>query len=89
MDLDPGMVSSLRAAWADREQAIAENFTIDQELLAQILELLSVVRVEALSMGGLKKSELPDVIRVPRPGVEPEDPIPTISPREFSLMMAG
>lgn len=88
MDLDPAMVRSLLSAWDEREETMASRFTTEQELLAEILELLSIMRVEALAMSGsVKKYDLPDVIQVPRPGTVPVDPIPVVTPREFSRMM--
>jgi len=86
MDLDPAMVTSLLAALHDRQDAISERFTITEELLAQILEMLSIIRSEALI--GRIKGNLPEMVHVPRPGrVEPVDTTPVMTPREFSLMM--
>ena len=88
MDLDPAMVGALRTAWTERETSNAERFTVTEELLAQILEMLSVIRVEAQALSGfVKQHDLATVVRVPRPGVEPVDPVPVVSPREFALMM--
>jgi hypothetical protein len=90
MDLDPGMVTALRAAWAERETNNAERFTVTEELLAQILEMLSIIRVEAQALSGyVKQADLSEPLRVPRPGdeIEPVDPVRVVSPREFALMM--
>jgi hypothetical protein len=83
------MVLALRDAHGDHEEILASHFTVTEELLAQILEFLSIMRIEALALGRVKPRDLPEPIRVPRPGVEPVDPIPTITPREFVMMMQG
>jgi len=89
MDLDPAMVSALHAAWTEREMGRAGHFTVTEELLAQILEMLSVIRVEAQALSGyVKQHDLAEVVHVPRPGVEPVDPIPVVTPREMIAMMA-
>ena len=89
MDLDPSMVSALHAAWTEREEGRAGSFTVTEELLAEILELLSIMRIEAQALSGhVKKHDLSEPIRVPRPGVEPVDPIPVVTPREMIAMMA-
>jgi hypothetical protein len=59
-------------------------------LLAQIVEWLSLIRTEALSIGGAKRHQLPKVHHVPRPH-ETDDEIAgvvTMSPREFARMVS-
>lgn len=68
-----------------RERQEAERWTTTHELLSQLLELVSIVRVEALAANGVKRWELPDVLRVPRPGQE-EEPVKTITPSQFARL---
>lgn len=61
------------------------------ELLAELLELLSVVRLENLLAHGVKPRALPEPLHVPRPGERREASTRTLvlSPAEFAAMAAA
>lgn len=69
-----------------REDHEAKSWTTLHELLAGIIDMLGVMRVEHLAGVGVKPWKLPQVRRVPRPG-EQNETAPTYTPREFALMM--
>lgn len=71
----------------EREEAKA--WTTTHELLAQIVEWLSLLRVEHLAIWTKKGVTLPDTYHVPRPGEEPDDGVVVMNPREFAQMMAA
>jgi len=80
------MVSSLLSALTEREETKSGYFTVTEELLAQILEMLSIIRAEAW-VGKVDKRKVPEMVHVPRPGQEePVDTTPVLTPREFALM---
>lgn len=71
-----------------REKHEAKQWTTVHELLAGIVDLLNVMRVEHLAGLGVKPWKLPEARRVPRPGDEQRE-IVTLTPREFALMTRG
>jgi hypothetical protein len=84
--LHPGEIITLAEEVAEREDALAwDNM---HEALARIHDLLAVMRVEALALGGVKRYNLPAPERMPRPGDDGE--IPVVTPGEAArLMMAS
>lgn len=62
-----------------------ESWSTTDELLAQVIEWLSVMRVESLALGGVKKRDLPEPIHIRRPGEQ--DKKPTV--REAVRSMLG
>lgn len=84
---EPDMVLGLVAALNDRNEA--RRWTMEHELLAEIVEMLSVVRNEALAIAGVKHFDLPPRVHIPRPGQEAEDEVPVVSPAEFAQMTAA
>jgi hypothetical protein len=84
LDAEPGLVQSLVSAVHERDENA--TWSVERELLAQLIELTSIVRVEALALGGVPKHKLPLVIRVPRPDDDPAGDVPVITPRQFALM---
>jgi hypothetical protein len=82
--LPVGLVTTLAEEVADREERSAwDNVT---EALARIYDLLGVIRVEALALGGVKRHNLPEPPRMPRPG-EKVDQIPVVTPGQAARMM--
>lgn len=71
---------------ADRDRR--ESWTTVHEVLAQVHDLLQVMRVEHLMGLGVKSASLPKPVRMPRPGEEPPpDAGPrTVSARELAMM---
>lgn len=88
--LEPSELLALAAAVRDRNerQAEAEQWTTTHELLAQLIEWVSLVRVEALAIGQVPSWKLPKVHRVPRPGDDKPGEV-VMSPRDFALMTAA
>lgn len=85
LDLDPAWAHSLAEAYAERR----DSWSFEREMLASLLELLSVMRLEALARYTKPGTRLPEPIRVRRPWMpdEPEeDVVPVITPRQFALM---
>lgn len=74
-------------AHRDREEAAVWSSTV--ELLAQLVEFLSVWRAEWLLSQGVDKARLPEPIHYPRPGEEPAEAKQevVVSPREFARLM--
>lgn len=58
------------------------------ELLAMLVEMVSIVRIEALLVAGVKRWSLPDPVHIPRPG-EKEEPVKTVSPGQFLRLQAA
>jgi hypothetical protein len=61
------------------------QWSVTDELLAQLIEWVSLLRVEQLACAGVKPYKLPKVFHVPRPGEEPEKDV-VMSPRELALL---
>lgn len=74
---------ALSSALRDRNER--NDWTVLHELLASVLELLSVMRIEAWLIQGVPRYKLPDAIRIPRPG-EREEPVMTVSPSQFARL---
>lgn len=71
-----------------REEHEAKQWTTLHELLAGIVDLLGVMRVENLARGGVKPWRLPEPRRVPRPGEKRPEQV-AFTAREFALMSVG
>jgi hypothetical protein len=85
--LDPADLTTLAEEVRQREER--ESWSNMTEALARIFDLLSVMRVENLARGGVKKWNLPEPARMPRPGDELAE-ARAITPAEAArLMMAG
>lgn len=66
-----------------------EHWRQSEEFLAEIVELLSVMRREALLLGGVKSYEAPEPIRITRPGEKPKDNgVQVMTPREYARLLA-
>jgi hypothetical protein len=63
-----------------------DRWTITHELLAQVIDTLSVRRVEAWRQAGTKSS-LPKPYRVPRPNESDKQEVVVVSPGEAARMM--
>lgn len=73
------------AAKAKREQ-----WSNTHELLAVVVELLSLVRRESLAVAGVKAHDLPEPVHIDRPGAKPKkDGVPVMTPRQFARAMAA
>jgi hypothetical protein len=70
-----------------RTERELETWTTREELMAMLIDLLHVMRVEALAGMGVKSPPRP--LRVPRPGDRSEDDIPTVSPRQLAALTMG
>lgn len=79
---------ALITAVNDRNEARAEidRWTITHELLAQIIDVLSLRRTEAWRQVGVPAHKLPKPYRVKRPD-EPEPQEVVMTPREAAKMM--
>lgn len=65
------------------------DWTNLHEAIAQVHDLLSLMRVEHLAGIGVKRHDLPTPARMPRPGDKPAEPV-VLSPGEAArLMMAA
>jgi hypothetical protein len=69
-----------------RERQEAERWTTTHELLAQLVEWVSLVRVEAWLIAGVPRAKLPDPLHIPRPG-EKRQEARVMRPSEFARMM--
>jgi hypothetical protein len=69
---------------AERE---LESWTTREELLAMLIDLMHVMRVEALAGMGVKSPPRP--LRVPRPNEHVRDEVPTVSPRQLAALTMG
>jgi hypothetical protein len=85
--LDTSALTTLAEEVREREER--EAWTNVTEALARIFDLLAVMRVEALALGGVKKWNLPEPVRMPRPG-EHSAETRALTPGEAArLMMAN
>jgi hypothetical protein len=75
-------------AEAVRDRLKRESWTNLHEMMAQLIELLSILRTEAWIMRGASRSNAPDPVRVPRPGEKPPE-VRTVRPSEFARMMVA
>ena len=76
---------TLTLAEAVRDRNERDSWTNVHELIAQCVELLSVMRIEYLISNGVKRWNLPEPVRVPRPGdEEPKEVVMT--PSQFARM---
>jgi hypothetical protein len=71
-----------------RDRIERDDWTILHELLASVLELLSVMRIESLLVAGAKRHDVPEPMHVPRPGEKPPE-VRTVRPSEFARMMVS
>ncbi len=75
---------------AEREKVERESWSTLHELMAQAIEWLSLIRTEALALGGAKRHSLPEVHHVRRPWETDDEAnnVVVLSPREFARMTA-
>jgi hypothetical protein len=69
------------------EKRRRETWRWPEELLAELLEVLSIVRIELLASHGVKPANLPKPVRVTRPGSTlppPSDGVRTMTAAEFA-----
>jgi hypothetical protein len=76
-------------AHAVRERNDRTEWTTLHELVAMLVEMVSIVRIEALVVAGVKRWSLPDPIHIPRPGEDKEDRVKTVSPGQFLRLQAA
>jgi len=76
----------LAVSEALRDRLERNDWTLVHELLASVLELLSIMRIEACLMAGVPKHKLPEPMHVPRPGEKPPE-VRTVTPSQFARMM--
>jgi hypothetical protein len=72
-------------AEAVRDRLERESWSNAHELLAQLIEAVSVLRIEALLIAGVPRWKLPDPTHVPRPG-EKRQEVRVVKPSEFARM---
>lgn len=89
--MEPGDVLAFASAVRERNDRHdeRESWTVTHELLAQLIELTSLRRIEALVLAGHKPWRLPAVYHVPRPGEGAKESEVVMSPREFAQMTAA
>jgi hypothetical protein len=75
----------LTLADAVRERNDRADWTDLHELLAQVVESISVLRIEAFLIAGVPRSKLPEPHHIRRPG-EAAKETPVLSPREFARL---
>lgn len=73
-------------AEAVRDRLERESWSNVHELLAQLVELLSIMRVEALATAGVKRWSLPEPIHIPRPGEDDPKEAIVVTPSQFARM---
>jgi hypothetical protein len=81
--LDPAALTTFAEEVLEREER--ESWTNLHEAIARIHDLLAIMRVEALARGGVKRYNLPEPVRLPRPG-EDTGPV-VVTPGEAARLM--
>lgn len=79
----------LTLAEAVRDRNERDSWTNVHELLAQLIELLSIVRIEQLAAAGVKRWSLPEMVRIPRPGDDEPKEAMVVTPSQFARMMVS
>jgi len=79
----------LALATAVRERNDRSEWTSMHELVAMLVEVVSIVRIEALLVAGVKRWSLPDPIHIPRPGEDKEERVKTVTPGQFLRLQAA
>lgn len=69
-----------------RDRNERDSWTNVHELLAQLLEMLSIMRIEALAAAGMKRWNLPEPVRIPRPGDDEHQEAIVVTPSQFARM---
>ena len=69
-----------------RERNDRNAWGATEELLAQLIELLSVVRIEAWLIAGVPRHKLPKAHQVTRPGEQEQEAEMVVTPSEFARM---
>lgn len=67
----------------EREEIRAKEWTTADELLAQVVEQIAILRVEAFAIAGVPRWKLPEPYRIPRPGEEKER---VLTPSQFARL---
>jgi hypothetical protein len=75
----------LTLADAVRERNDREAWTDLHELLAQVVENLSVLRIEAFLLAGVPRWKLPDAQHIRRPGDTARE-APVVTPGQFARL---
>lgn len=70
---------------AVRERNDREDWTTLHELLAQAIDAIHVMRMEAFVLKGVPRWKLPDPPRVPRPN-DPAKETPVVTPGQFARL---
>lgn len=84
--LEPATLMTVAEEILEREER--ESWTNLHEAVAKLYDLLGAMRVEALALGGVKRWNLPEPARMPRPYDRAEPQV--VSPAEaFGLMRAS
>jgi hypothetical protein len=63
----------------------ADEWTDLHELLAQVVDAIQVMRLDAYAIGGVPRWKLPSAPRVKRPW-EPEEEVPVLTPSQFARL---
>lgn len=85
-DHDADMLMTLADEVGRRRQR--EHWRQGEEFLAELVELLSIIRREALALGGVKGHHLPEPIRIERPGEPKDNGVHVMTPRQYARHMA-
>lgn len=86
--LDERVDDVFAIAAAVRERNDRETWTTLHELVATLVEMVSIMRIEAWLIAGVPRWKLPDVTHIPRPGEE-EEQVKTIRPGQFLRLQAA
>ena len=68
-----------------QQQVKRDSWSNIHELVAQLIELVSLMRIEALLIAGVKRSKLPSPYHVPRPGEKAKE-TPVLTPSQFARL---
>lgn len=72
-----------------RSKLERERWTQTDELIAALIEEVRLGRIEAMALGGVKQSKLPEFHRVPRPYDEPKKKGGGMTVRNLARRMLG
>jgi hypothetical protein len=70
---------------AVRQRREDDRWSTSDELLAQLIELVSIVRIEAWLIAGVPRHKLPDSYHVTRPGEQEAKPV-VVTPSQFARL---
>jgi hypothetical protein len=69
----------------ERDETKAREWTVAHELLAQLIELIGVMRIESWLQQGVPRWKLPEPLHVPRPGEKAPEPL-VLTPSQFARL---